>query len=205
MRFSDIKERHIYTVIFDPVRNCEFNGKHLALVIKRNNDKQTYIVMPLTSASSGAGYNKIKLEKINSLPTSLRDNTSYAVYNQIRTVNANRFIALKEGVIRIESIIDDNMYFELLKSGIKDLIYSVDFDKKIQTLKEIQDSLRVDEAINMAYTIKRMKGNVKSLEIRINQLVSNIEIIYSKKQLNDEVDIIISDIICKIKEGIKKI
>lgn len=48
MKFSDIQVGYIYNVIFDPVRNCEFNGKHLALVLKRNNDKQTFIVMPLT-------------------------------------------------------------------------------------------------------------------------------------------------------------
>ena len=39
MRFSDIKVGCIYNVIFDPVRDCEFDGKHLAVVLKRNNDK----------------------------------------------------------------------------------------------------------------------------------------------------------------------
>lgn len=53
MRFSDIKIGHIYNVIFDPVRFCEFNGKHLALVLKKNNDRKTFIVMPLTSESNG--------------------------------------------------------------------------------------------------------------------------------------------------------
>lgn len=53
MKFSDIKVKHIYNVIFDPVRDCEFNGKHLALVLKQNNDKRTFIVMPLTSEPNG--------------------------------------------------------------------------------------------------------------------------------------------------------
>ena len=35
MRFSDIKVGYIYNVIFDPVRDCEFDGKHLAVVLKR--------------------------------------------------------------------------------------------------------------------------------------------------------------------------
>lgn len=67
MRFSDIRVGYIYNVIFDPVRTCEFNGKHLAVVLKKNNDKATFIVMPLTSAPSGAGVNKIKLGP-NGLP-----------------------------------------------------------------------------------------------------------------------------------------
>ena len=83
MRFSDIKVGYIYNVIFDPVRNCEFNGKHLAVVLKRNNDKSTYIVMPLTSAPNGVGVNKIKIGAMNCLPTSLKSNETYAVFNQI--------------------------------------------------------------------------------------------------------------------------
>ena len=55
MRFSDIKVGYIYNVIFDPVRDCEFDGKHLAVVLKRNNDKATFIVMPLTSAPKFLG------------------------------------------------------------------------------------------------------------------------------------------------------
>lgn len=96
MRFSDILVKHIYNVIFDPVRFCEFDGKHLALVLKRNNDKRTFIVMPLTSEPNGVGVNKIKLDTITSLPLSMRNNDTYAVFNQIRTVNADRFIALKK-------------------------------------------------------------------------------------------------------------
>ena len=35
MRAGDIKAGHIYNVIFDPVRDCEFDGKHLAVVLKK--------------------------------------------------------------------------------------------------------------------------------------------------------------------------
>ena len=97
MRFSDIKEGFIFYVIFDPVRDCEFDGRHLAVVLKRNNDKATFIVMPVTSAPNVVGVNKIKLGAMNSLPSSLKTYDTYAVYNQVRTVKADRFIALKEG------------------------------------------------------------------------------------------------------------
>lgn len=96
MRFSDIKVGYIYNVIFDPVRDCEFDGKHLAVVLKKNNDKASFIVMPLTSAPNGVGVNKMDVGEMECLPTSLKNNHTYAVYNQIRTVNANRFITLKE-------------------------------------------------------------------------------------------------------------
>ena len=52
MRFSDIKVGYIYNVIFDPVRDCEFDGRHLAVVLKRNNDKATFIVMPQIGRAS---------------------------------------------------------------------------------------------------------------------------------------------------------
>ena len=65
MKFSEINVKCIYFIDFDPVQYCEFNGKHLAVVLKRNSDKQTYVVMPLTSKSNGVGFNKIKLNKIN--------------------------------------------------------------------------------------------------------------------------------------------
>lgn len=97
MRFSDIKVGCVYNVIFEPVRNGEFGGKHLAVVLKKNNDKATFIVMPFTSAPNGVGLNKVKLGIMDGLPLSLKCNDTYAVYNQIRTVNADRFIALKEG------------------------------------------------------------------------------------------------------------
>ncbi len=108
MKFSHIKPRSIYIVDFDPVRQCEFNGRHLALVLKRNNDKNTFIVMPLTSSPNGENINKINIGNIDTLPPSLRNNITYAVFNQIRTVKADRFIALKDGNKRVNSYVDEN-------------------------------------------------------------------------------------------------
>jgi mRNA-degrading endonuclease toxin of MazEF toxin-antitoxin module len=163
LRFSDIEVGHIYNVIFDPVRDCEFDGKHLALVMKRNNDKTTYIVMPLTSAPSGAGINKIDIGLIASLPTSLRRNRTYAVFNQIRTVNASRFIALKEGSKVVECPIASGVFSELLMLGIKEIIYSVSQDDKIVILKKAYEDECVIKAKDLAYTIKGLqKSNAAS-------------------------------------------
>lgn len=125
VRASDIKVGCIYNVIFDPVRNCEFDGKHLAVVLKKNNDKSTFIVMPLTSASNGNGINKIHIGQIASLPASLKSNNTYAVFNQVRTVNASRFISLKEGNTVIEALFPQDKFHQLLVLAIKELVYSV--------------------------------------------------------------------------------
>lgn len=44
----------------------------------------------------------------------------YAVYNQIRTVNANRFIALKEGNNVVECMIDKDIFYNLLILGMQE-------------------------------------------------------------------------------------
>ncbi|KEI16742.1 type II toxin-antitoxin system PemK/MazF family toxin [Clostridium haemolyticum] len=129
MRFSDIKIGHIYNVIFDPVRFCEFNGKHLALVLKRNNDNQTYIVMPLTSESNGVGVNKIKLLK------SLYEkecvikvkNLAYDILRLRKGIKEN-----KNEIERIEQQIKDtinnilyNLNQKYVDDGIKDILDNI--------------------------------------------------------------------------------
>lgn len=125
MRASDIRVGNIYNVIFDPVRDCEFDGKHLAVVMKKNNDKSTFIVMPLTSASNGNGINKFFIGKILTLPSSLRSNDTYAVLNQIRTVNASRFISLKEGGAVVDAIFPQEKLNQLMLLAVKELVYSM--------------------------------------------------------------------------------
>ena len=190
MKFSDIQVGYIYNVIFDPVRNCEFNGKHLALVLKRNNDKQTFIVMPLTSESNGEGLNKIKLGNLNSLPSSLRCNNTYAVYNQIRTVNANRFIALKEGSIVKQSKLDDKEFEILFKLGINELLYNLDIDKKIVLLKEMYEEACVIKAIDLAYTIIKLKkqnkiDEINNIEEEIKKILIGKEYVLEQKYIDD--------------------
>ena len=61
MKASDIKVGYIYYVDYEPVRNGEFNGVHLSVVLKMNSDRYTFVVMPLTSSANGNGVNKIIL------------------------------------------------------------------------------------------------------------------------------------------------
>ena len=175
MRFSDIKVGCIYNVIFDPVEACEFDGKHLAVVLKKNNDKATFIVMPLTSAPSGAGVNKIELGTIPTLPMSLRGNRTYAVLNQILTVNASRFISLKEGGCVIECPMDKDVFSELLLLGIREILYSIPQDVKISILKKAYEGERVIKAKDLAYTIRGLKKQSVEFEEEISRLKNEIK------------------------------
>jgi mRNA-degrading endonuclease toxin of MazEF toxin-antitoxin module len=69
LKTSDIKVGHIYYVDYEPVRDCEFNGLHLSLVLKKNNDKHTFIVMPLTSSAKLPLSRRISKRKIHTLFT----------------------------------------------------------------------------------------------------------------------------------------
>jgi len=196
MRASDIKVRKIYNVIFDPVRDCEFDGKHLAVVLKKNNDKATFIVMPLTSASNGVGINKIHIGKIASLPSSLRDNSTYAVFNQIRTIHASRFIALKEGDTVIEAELEEDKFYKVLMCAIEELTYSVNQDDKIKLLKKIYEQARITKAKDLAYKIlnlekqEGLKEQIEKLENQIKETIWDIPYCLEQKFVNDGIQTI---------------
>ena len=200
MRFSDIKIGFIYNVIFDPVRNCEFDGKHLAVVLKRNNDKSTFIVMPLTSAPNGNGVNKIKLGAMDCLPSSLKSNETYAVYNQVRTVNADRFIALKEGSIVKECQMETSVFHNLLFLGLREMIYSIPPDDKIDILKRIYEAELISKAKDMAYQVIKYRKRENPSQEQINELLIQIKdtikdvTYYLDKQLvKDGIDVIFEE------------
>lgn len=200
MRFSDIYVKHIYNVIFDDVRPCEFDGKHLALVLKRNNDRMTYIVMPLTSEPNGDGVNKIKLGTIASLPSNLRNNTTYAVFNQIRTVNASRFMALKEDSNPIQSKIDDQTFNNLLCLGISELQLNLSQDEKISLLKGLYQKECVIKAKDLAYSILKIKKGIEnreekivSIKNEIKHTLDNIPYILEQKYVDDGIKDILDD------------
>ncbi len=157
MRFSDVFPKHIYSVDFDPVRACEFNSKHLALVLKKNTDLKTAIVVPLTKSSNGQGSNKYNIGKISSLPDNLNRTDSYLVYNQVRTLNCNRFIALKDGSgNRVNSYVSDNIFHQALSLCFEELAKELTLEEKIKyiSIKFIETTM--ERVINLAYNIKRL-------------------------------------------------
>ena len=195
MRASDIRVGNIYNVIFDPVRDCEFDGKHLAVVMKKNNDKSTFIVMPLTSASNGNGINKIFIGKILALPSSLRSNDTYAVLNQIRTVNASRFISLKEGRAVIDVIFPQEKLNQLMLLAVKELVYSIDQDSKINLFKTAYEQECVNKAKDIAYRIIALEKNANdtssdiiALEKEIRSTLSDIPYSLEQKYIDDGIE-----------------
>lgn len=194
MRFSDIKVGCIYNVIFDPVRNCEFNGKHLAVVLKRNNDKSTYIVMPLTSAPNGVGVNKVKIGAMNCLPTSLKSNETYAVFNQIRTVNADRFIALKEGGMIKDCEMEKDIFHNLLFLGLREIVYGLSQDDRIEVLKYTYETELVAKAKDIAYQIIKLRKKdaeeecIEELLLQIKDILSGVHYFLEQQFLKDGID-----------------
>ena len=194
MRASDITPGNIYNVIFDPVRDCEFSGKHLAVVLKKNNDGATFIVVPLTSSSNGVGVNKLYIGKIDSLPSSLRNNDAYAVFNQTRTVNASRFITLKDGDRVVDVRMPKQKFYELLILSMRELIHNVNQNDRIELLKSAYEQESLIKAKDIAYNILRLenKGEENSSSIfeseqEIKRIIQNIPYNLDQKYIDDGV------------------
>lgn len=157
MKFSDIKVQRCYNVIFDEVRQAEFDGTHLAVVLKKNNDNKTVIVAPLTSAQNGAGYNKAYIGKINTLPSSLRTQDSYIVYNQIRTVNASRMIKLKEGSMIVDCKVNDSIFRKILKLCSLELLKPFSYENTEEFYLEMARDTRARRVIDFTYQYQKQK------------------------------------------------
>ena len=202
MKYEDIQIKQVYNVDFDEVRDCEFDGLHLAIVVKKNNDKRTAIVLPLTTSSNGEGTNKINIGKIESLPDNLKQDDSFAVYNQVRTVNCNRFMALKDdNRIRKDVLLNDVVFTNLVSLCIGELIENFSPNEKINYYYKQYERTTVESIINYAYDIKRLtkekdekENQIKETKLQINSLL-NYEIDYTKYVSKTDVDNGIIDII----------
>ena len=187
-------------MIFDSVRDYEFDGKHLAVVLKKNNDKATFIVMPLTGAPNGVGVNKIKLGAMNTLPSSLKNNDTYAVYNQVRTVNADRFIALKEGSAVKECPMKKHIFHKLLFLGLREMVYSIPQEERIEILKSVYEAELISKAKDMAYQIVKLrkeenpdKEKIDELLIQISETIKGIIYSLEKQLVKDGIDTIFDE------------
>lgn len=196
MKFSDVKEKHIYNVIFDPVEPCEFDKKHLALVVKKNNDKRTCIVVPLTSENNGDGVNKINIGHINTLPTSLKCNNTYAVINQVRTVNVSRFMTLKEVIDGINTPINcpinDCVFQNILQHVISELVFVYSADEKMNIFNLLFHKAKMDKCIELAYNIKRVNDKIEgflkdkeTFENELRILLTDFEYNLDKKDIDN--------------------
>ncbi len=160
MKAQEIKVKHIYYVDYEPTQKGEFGKKHLAVVLKKNHDKITFVTIPLTSKESGLGINKISLGKIDSLPENLRDKETFVVLDQIRTVSSSRFYSLKDNGSNIEVELSDEKFMLLFEYIFKDLGFNLK-----ETEKEIiYRRLYKDSVVNM---IKRCYNIIRKSLLRM--------------------------------------
>ena len=177
MQHSKLKVGHIYYVDFEPHRTCEFNGRHLALVLRKNNDNHTAIVLPLTSSSTGLGQGKIELGVLSCLPMNLQAQKTYAAVNSIRTVNCTRFYSVRDGGNNVEPQLDNANMKISFSSIIKDMMYNTDNSLKIEVLKDLFILSSVKAANDFAYDLlhkqKTMsnKKDITNIEIKIADIM----------------------------------
>lgn len=190
MKFSDVKEQHIYNVDFEPVRDNEFNGKHLALVLKKNNDKKTVIVMPLTTSNNGDLINKKDLGILDCLPSSLKQRgNSYAVFNQIRTINVNRMMALKDdNRNKTESKLDYDIFIELLGLGMKDMAFYLDIDERIKFFYNLSVEESTKKITSLLYDLSKLRKDKEQNEYEIIEKEKEIKksLIYKNYKLKEK-------------------
>jgi mRNA-degrading endonuclease toxin of MazEF toxin-antitoxin module len=203
MRYSDIKEKYVYYVDFNPVRPCEFNNNHLAVVLKKNNDKKTAIVMPLTSKENGVGTNKMLLPTIKDLPARLKGDDSYAVYDQVRSVNYSRFQPIFKnttGMVVVDVKIDDEVFLSIIEKGVEELEKKLSLEEKLELYsKKLHNSVN-EKIVNLAYEIKKTneehQEKIASLESKIRETIYNTnEFSFSEKERQDGIEEIILKII----------
>jgi mRNA-degrading endonuclease toxin of MazEF toxin-antitoxin module len=195
MRFSDVKEKYLYYVDFDPVKECEFDRKHLAVVLKKNNDKKTAIVMPLTSKKNGVGKNKLLIPTIEDLPERLKGDDSYAVYDQVRSVNFRRFEPIfkeKNGQEIVNVKMDDELFILLIEKGTEELEKKLSLEEKLKLYnKKLNKSIN-EKIVNMAYEIKKSKEDkekIKRIETEIKEIVyNNMKYIFTEKEKEDGIE-----------------
>lgn len=201
MKFSDIKERYLYYVNFNDVRDFEFKDNHLSVVLKKNMDSRSIIVMPLTSSSRGLGETKIHLPTINALPERLKKSESYAVYDQVRTVNSNRFQPIYEKKDTIAQVkLDDEVFIDLIHSGIDQLEMALKLDEKIFLYKNRLNKVSTEKIVNLAYKIKKETNNeeIDRIGTQIKSIIYNsVEYTLENKDSENGIDKIINDLLSK--------
>ena len=199
MKLSEIKIGHIYYVDYEPVRNGEFNGKHLSVVLKRNNDKYTYVVMPLTSSANGDGVNKINIGRVAGFPPNLLTKNTYAVYDQVRTVNASRFYAVKSGSDKIDVPLDKVILLNLFELATQDMTFNLTQDDKISVLKNAYDKERFNKAKDLAYNIVKLRKvgadeeAITALKTEIREIIKCASYTLDAKQITDGIQEIFNE------------
>lgn len=141
MKAKDIKVGHIYFVDFEPTRKNEFGKHHMALVLKKNIDRVTFIVVPMTSSAEGLGNNKISIGVLPKISSRIKECESYAVYDQVRTVNASRFSNMLDDDGNVVNLsVSRETYSKVLSAIVNSFIGNLSNEEKEAILKEVMNT-----------------------------------------------------------------
>ena len=137
---------------------------------------------------------------MNSLPSSLKTNDTYAVYNQVRTVNADRFIALKEGSAVKECPMEKHIFHKLLFLGLREMVYSIPQEERIEILKSVYEAELISKAKDIAYQIVKLrkdenpnKEKIDELLVQISETIKGITYSLDKQLVKDGIDTIFDE------------
>lgn len=139
MRTEEIQVGHIYYVNFEPHKQGEFPDQHLALVIRKNHENITFIVVPLTGSNKYADKNKVPLGKISTLPKHLSGKESYAVIDQVRTLSFTRFSRLHEKGKVVDTVLEPAKFREVIEAVINNMLDVFDDEQRTSIIKDLLD------------------------------------------------------------------
>lgn len=185
MRYSDIKVGNVYFVKLEPVKDYEFGGNHLGIVLRKGQDNRTVTIISLTSKSSGVGENKIDIGLIQSLPKRLIEDKngnplkSFVILDQIRTVNVIRIQEILDGKDSngkdkaINCTVDSHVFSEINYQLSNFTINNLTNEDEIwMYYKNSYLNHSVKKMINLTYTVIKGKGNDTDKD-QITYLYSN--------------------------------
>ena len=173
------------------------------MVLKLNKDKRTAVVLPLTSLVSGVGGNKISLGFIASLPVNLRAAETFAVLDQIRTVDYTRFKRLDEKGKPVFSSITDKLYLDILINISSEALFNIPIDDKIYVYETLYFQALGRKLQDLAYNIIREHKkspcvkNIESIEAEILEIINSVPQWLWENHVNKDAGEVIHEIIKK--------
>lgn len=183
--FNDAKVGRIFFANYNKVRDSEFDGNHLSIILKKNTDKSTVIVLPLTKvASYNPNSSKKLLGNILTLPESLRKNKSYYVYDQVRTLNVNRLNHILDEGKPIEVFVGSEKLKEVLIDCVKELDYALSVEEKDEHYFKLFVYARTRHIISKAYKIRTAISDEKTKDDALD-LIEDLKQLEYEKYFSD--------------------
>lgn len=172
IRVKDIKEKRVYYVDYEPSVGNEFGKHHLSLVLKKNREDKTLIVVPLTGKKDNRTPEKTIKIKVEGLPERLKHKESYAVINKVRTLDYSMFEHILDVKI-IEVEVSDVEFTNLISHITDELEESLDLETKKKMYAEKIDRAINKEIKNLVYEYKRLKENRDGIVTKIMDIIYN--------------------------------